>query len=243
MTEAFNSKGDASPSGIVQYGQVIADGEGVMRDLNFSRFGSLHYDTTDANPSGTNGWFAVNKGRLKLPRSLPNRSGYKCVGDCFEADVDLGGSSRRLANIFNYEFTGAELNHFVFSELYAIDRDDIPAGLNNLDAEKVIAVWRIGYFSDGPEIDEPTHPSSFTSAKLKFKYSPEGLDGLRGVYVYRHDGTANGKWERCGKKAQPDTAMPIVSSRSFAPSSENWNMGWFAIVGRTKPFGATFIFR
>ena len=154
-----------------------------------------------------------------------------------------GGNSRRLANIFNYEFTGAELNHFVFSELYAIDRDDIPAGLNNIGADKVIAVWRIGYFSDGPEVDEPTHPSSFTSAKLKFKYSPEGLDGLDGVYVYRHDGTANGKWVRNGKKAEPSTTMPIVSSGSFAPSSANWNLGWFAIVGRTKPFGTTVILR
>ena len=243
VTEAFNTKGVATPSGIVHYGQIIADGEGVMRDLDCSRFGALHYATTDANPSGTNGWFAVNKGRLKLPRSLPNRSGYKCVGDCFDANVDLGGTSRRLANIFNYEFTGAELDNFVFSELYAIDRDDIPAGLNNIGADKVIAVWRVGYFSDGPEIDEPTHPVSFTSAKLKFKYSPEGLGGLDGVYVYRHDGTANGTWVRNGKKAQPSTTMPIVSTGSFTPSSENWNLGWFAIVGRTRPFGMTVIFR
>ena len=243
VTEAFNTNGVASPSGIVHYGQVIADGEGVMRDLDFSRFGALHYATTDANPSGTNGWFAVNKGRLKLPRSLPNRNGYKCVGDCFDANVDLGGTSRRLANTFNYAFAGAELNDFVFSELYATDRDDIPAGLNNLGADKVIAVWRIGYFSDGPEIDEPTHPSSFTSANLKFKYSPKGLDGLDGVYVYRHDGTANGTWVRTGKKAEPSTTMPIVATGNFAPSSETWNMGWFAIVGRTRPFGTAFSIR
>ena len=84
---------------------------------------------------------------------------------------------------------------------------DIPAGLNNIGADKVLAVWRIGYFSDGPEIDEPTHPVSFSSARLKFKYSPEGLDGLDGVYVYRHDGTANGTWVRNGKKAQPLNAF------------------------------------
>jgi len=237
VTEAFNTNGVATPSGVVHYGQIIADGEGVMRDLDFSRFGALHYATTDANPSGTNGWFAVNKGRLKLPRSLPSRSGYKCVGDCFTANVDLGGTSRRLANIFNYEFTGAELNNFVFSELYATDRDDIPAGLGGSRVEKVLAVWRIGYFSDGPEIDEPTHPVSFTSAKLKFKFSPEGIDGLHGVYVYRHDGTANGQWKRTGKRAEPSTTMPVVSTGNFAPSSENWNLGWFAIVGRTQPFG------
>ena len=132
----------------------------------------------------------------------------------------------------------------MFSELYATDRDDIPAGLDGLGADKVIAVWRIGYFSDGPEIDEPVNPVTFTSAKLKFKYSPLGLDGLNYVHVYRHDGTANGKWERCGKLTAPNTAMPVVSSWNFAASSEKWNLGWFAIVGRVeKPSGTVFTIR
>ena len=131
----------------------------------------------------------------------------------------------------------------MFSELYAIDRDDIPAGLDEIGAEKIIAVWRIGYFSDGPEIDEPTNPSPFTSAKLKFKYSPEGLDGLRNVYVYRHDGTANGKWRRAGARATPSKTMPVVSTRDFNSSSENWNLGWFAIVGRKQPFGSVMVLR
>ena len=226
------------PSGITHYGQVIADGEGVMRDLDFGRFGSLQYANTDANSSGTNGWFAVNKGRLKLPRSRPNMSGYRCVGDCYTSDVALGGSSRRLTNTFNYEFSGAELNNFVFSELYATDREDIPAGLDGLGADKVIAVWRIGYFSDGPEMDEPENPVAFDSARLKFKYSPLGLEDINFVQVYRHDGTANGRWERCGRLTAPNAAMPVVSSRTFSPSSENWNLGWFAIVGRVeRPFG------
>ncbi|MBR2839185.1 MAG: hypothetical protein IKE55_10405 [Kiritimatiellae bacterium] len=244
VTDAFNTNGVASPSGVTHYGQIIADGEGVMRDLDFSRFGALNYDTTDANPSGTNGWFAVNKGRLKLPRSLPNRSGYKCIGDCHTSNVNLGGQSRRLVNIFNYEFTGAETNHFVFSELYAPDRDDIPAGLGDLGADKIIAVWRIGYFSDGPEADDPENPVPFTSAKLRFKYSPEGLDGLNFVHVYRHDGSANGEWKRCGGLFKPSTTMPVVSTRPFEQSSENWNLGWFAIVGRVeRPSGAVILFR
>ena len=233
----------ASPRGFVHYGQIFADGGGVMRDLDFGRFGVMGYNTTSANPNGTNGWFAVNKGRLKLPRSVPSRSGHKCVGDFWTTDVDLPAKNSRLANIFNYEFTGAETNHFVFSELYATDREDIPAGLGDIGADKIIAVWRIGYFSDGPEIDEPTHPSPFTSAKLKFKYSPEGLDGLRNVYVYRHDGTADGKWVRAGARTAPSTTMPVVSTRGFESSSENWNLGWFAIVGREQPFGSVMVLR
>lgn len=233
---------DASdPRGIQHYGRVIADGEGVLHDLDFSRFGALNFNSTDVNPHGTNGWFAVNKGRLKLPRSLPTASGRKCVGDKWDANVDAQSPYRRLSNTFNYTFTGATLGNYVFSELYATDRDDIPAGLDTIGAHKVIAVWRIGHFSDGPDVDEPTHPASFTTANLKFKYSPDGLDGINYAYVYRHDGTVNGKWTRCSKSVGVNTAMPIISTTSFAPSSANWNAGWFAIVGRKYQFGTTII--
>ena len=102
VTEAVNTKGEASPSGIVHYGQVIADGEGEERDLDFGRFGAMNYSNTQANPSGTNGWFAVNKGRLKLPRCLPRKeANFRCVGDHWDLDYSSGTSwSNRLANTF-----------------------------------------------------------------------------------------------------------------------------------------------
>lgn len=246
VTEAVNTKGEASPSGIVHYGQVIADGEGEERDLDFGRFGAMNYSNTQANPSGTNGWFAVNKGRLKLPRCLPRKeANFRCVGDHWDLDYSSGTSwSNRLANTFTTVFTGAELNNFIFAELYATDRDDIPAGLDGIGADKVISVWRAGLFDDGPEADEPTHPSSFTSAQIHFKYPNVGddLDGMARVCVYRHDGTVGGKWQLAGR-AKPSTRLPVVGATVSAPSTENWNMGWFAIVAREKPFGASFTIR
>ena len=240
VTEAVNTKGEASPSGIVHYGQVIADGEGEERDLDFGRFGAMNYSNTQANPSGTNGWFAVNKGRLKLPRCLPRKeANFRCVGDHWELDYSSGTSgANRLANTFTTVFTGAELNNFIFAELYATDRDDIPAGLDGIGADKVISVWRTGLFDDGPEADEPTHPSSFTSAQIHFRYPNVGddLDGMARVCVYRHDGTVGGKWQLAGR-AKPSTELPVVGATVSAPSTENWNMGWFAIVAREKPFG------
>ena len=241
VTEAVNTKGEATPSGIVHYGQVIADGEGEERDLDFGRFGAMNYSNTYANPSGTNGWFAVNKGRLKLPRSLPRKdASYRCVGDHWPLDYSSGTSgANRLANTFTTVFTGAALNNFIFAELYATDRSDIPAGLDGVGADKVVSVWRAGLFDDGPEADEPTHPSSFTSAKVHFKYPNVGddLDGMTTVCVYRHDGTAGGKWRLAGR-ANPSTKLPVVEANVSGPSSANWNMGWFAIVARAKPFGA-----
>ena len=232
---------------IVHYGQVIADGEGEERDLDFSRFGSLSYRNTQANTSGTNGWFAVNKGRLKLPRCLPRKAAsYTCSGDCYDLnyanETSSGTTSNRLANTFSCVFQGAALNNFVFSELYAPDRSDIPAGLDALGADRTISVWRIGLFADGPEIDDPVSPETFTSAKIHFRFPNDNLEGLTLMCVYRHDGTANGSWRLVGRTGVRK-GWPVVPASVSAPSTANWNLGWFAVVGREKPFGSMFIMR
>ena len=243
--DSENPEDYEKPGGITHYGPIIADGEGQMRDLDFGRLGVLTYQTTDANNNGsTNGWYAVNKGRLKLPRSLPRKSSsHRCVGDYWALNTNKNPATR-LANTFLYTMVGAELNNYMFSELYATDRDDIPAGLDAIGADRTLAVWRIGHFSDGPEIDEPTHPAAFTSASLRFRYSTNSnlLDGLTVLRVYRHDGTANGRW-KCVGRAEPSTSNPVISATVDAPSEANWNMGWFAIVGRVNPFGTSIIFR
>lgn len=228
------------PGGLIHYGQVIADGEGQMRDLDCGRFGVIPYQTTNPNTHGTNGWFAVNKGRLKLPRSLPRKTAsYNCVGDYWALDTSR---QYRLANTFTYTLAGATLNNYMFAELYATDRDDIPAGLDSIGADKVLSVWRIGHFSDGPEIDEPEHPAEFTSATLRFRYATDGIAGLNYMRVYRHDGTASGEWQ-CVGRADVSATNPLISAKISAPSTGNWNMGWFAITGRINPMGMTVIIK
>lgn len=233
---------------IVHYGQVIADGEGVERDLDFSRFAAMSYRNTEANRSGTNGWFAVNKGRLKLPRCLPRKTAsYRCVGDCYDLnyaneanDVNM---SNRLSNTFSCVFKGAELDNFIFSELYATDRSDIPAGLPSVAGSgSVMSVWRIGLFTDGPEVDDPVNPDAFTSAKLHFRLPKDIPEELVQLCVYRHDGTPGGSWRLVGRTAAR-RGWPVVPANVSAPSSANWNLGWFAVVGREKPFGTTLTFR
>ena len=244
VTEMDSERQDdyVRPGGITHYGPIVADGGGQMRDLDCGRLGVLNYESTIPNPVGsTNGWYAVNKGRLRLPRCVPRRTaGHRCVGDYWK----LTKTSKRLANTFTYAMEGAELGNYMFAELYATDRDDIPAGLDAIGADKTLAVWRIGHFSDGPEIDEPTHPAAFTSASLGFRYcaDPDLLDGLVVLRVYRHDGTAAGRWT-CVGRAEPSTDNPVISAAVAAPSAANWNMGWFAITGRTKPFGSTLSIR
>ncbi len=236
VTESTRTSG----CGMAHYGQIVADGEGVERDLDFSRLGVLCYDNTNPNTCGTNGWFAVNKGRLKLPRCLPRKkTSHNCVGDYSAMSLT---KAYRLANSFTYTLVGASLNNYMFAELYAADRSDIPTGLNGLGANRIVSVYRIGHFSDGPEADEPTHPETFTSATVRFRYPTDVLNDVGLLCVYRHDGTANGRWRLVGK-ALPSSDDPRIETGSFAPSTANWNLGWFAVVGRKAPFGTTFIMR
>ena len=238
----------AKPSGLTHYGQVIADGEGQARDLDFSRFGAINFSSTDANPSGTNGWFAVNKGCLRLPRSWPRKTNAAfCVGDCYTLDysqvANNAVASNRLANTFSATFTGAGTGNYIFADLYATDRDDIPAGLDAIRPDRVISVWRIGLFDDGPEADEPETPSSFTSADLRFRIPGDAVADAKKLYVARHDGTANGKWMTIGRLVNPNPKWPVVPAHVDAPSSADWNLGWFAVIDRSTPFSTTIYFR
>jgi hypothetical protein len=150
---------------LLNNGLVIADGEGTERDLDFSHM--LAASNSLANAAGeTNGWYAVNKGRLVFPGvnfasagASPIRNyGASTYGNenfasapvnsvraaFHEAEIDTGalipGTSNRYAR-----YGG---------ELYAPDRADIPAGLPD---KGVLAVWRL------------TSPG-FGSVDLSFRY-------------------------------------------------------------------------
>ena len=236
------------PCGLSHYGQVVADGEGMPRDLDFSRAAALNFYTTDANPSGTNGWFAVNKGRLRLPRSLPRKTNNAfCVGDCwmlnYAAVASAAVTSNRLANTFSASFTGASTGNYLFADLYATDREDIPGGLDEIRPDRVISVWRIGLFDDGPEADEPSTPSAFTSAELRLRIPGDTVSGTEKLYVARHDGTSGGKWTIVGRLVDPNPKWPVIPARVSAPSAATWNLGWFAVIDRSTPFNTVLYIR
>ena len=226
------------------YGQIVADGEGVARTLDCGRIGVMSWNGGTPNECGTNGWFAVNKGLLKMPRSLSRKtSNYDSVGD-YAVD------RCRFVNTFKYTFDAtakAATGTYVWSELYATDRDDIPSGLPSGGGIHPTAVWRIGYFdsSAGPAVDEPTKEQAqmFASVKLRFHYTPElaRIDDVCRVLVYRHDGTANGRWQIVGAAA-PSESSPYVETAALAPGDGTWNIGWLAIVGR-EPVGTKVIIR
>ncbi|MBO5940039.1 MAG: hypothetical protein J6R18_02440 [Kiritimatiellae bacterium] len=225
-------------AGISHYGKIIADGGGVEKDLDCGRIGVFSW-FKGVNGCGTNGWYAANKGRLKLPRSIARKAAdHVTVGDNPTRTVP------RLVNSFVYTLDSearSKIGTYMFSELYSADRIDIPAGLPTGSRVHHSAVWRIGHFNSSatPDVEDTAltndHKAEFSTLKVKFRYDPAlaEIDDVCYIKVYRHDGTANGGW-RCVGKAVPSVDSPFVETAEFAPSSELWNGGWFAIVGAPK---------
>ena len=221
------------------FGQVIADGEGIERDLNMAMIKTVGASNVEnLNGCGTNGWFAVNKGRLIYPRAQNcSNTSHPTIGDY------PNRSSATVMNSFRYTLDKPypEGTYYNFAELYAPDRTDIPAGLPLYSSHDVVAgVWRFGLSSETGVDIAPT-PVSFTGMSITFRYDwREMLEG-QSVYVYRHNGSANGSWTRVGKAEISSTANTITTD-SFDASSETWNAGWFAVVAQ-RPSGMTIIFR
>lgn len=248
MMRDYQSIGRDTWGGLYLYGKITADGMGINRDLDFSRAGVCVNQNYGKNGCGTNGWYATNKGRLLMPRSLHRATkAHATIGDYPTLSIP------RLVNSFRYDFdknTMDKTGTYVFSELYAVDRDDIPAGLPTGKGIHHSAVWRIGHFnaSATSDVDDEDltseHKQNFSSLKLKFHYDPAlaEIEDVRHVKVYRCTDSVNGGWTCVASITAPDSASPYIETAEMAPSSELWNGGWFAIVG-TPRVGTVMVLR
>ena len=216
------------------FGQVVADGEGAMHDLNFASFKTVGSNSTEVlNACGTNGWFAVNKGRLIYPRAQ-NCSGasHPTIGDYPTR------SAPTVMNSFRYTLAQPrpEGTYYNFAELYAPDREDIPRGLPVRGRDVVAGVWRFGLSSASGADIEP-EPIAFTGMSLTFRYDWREMREGQTVVVYRHDGTENGTWTRVSRRIEISSTENTVTTDKFDPSSATWNAGWFAVVAQN--YGST----
>lgn len=208
------------------YGQVVADGEGTARDLDFSEVKTVGKGKDDPlNTCGTNGWYAVNKGRIVYPRAQnckANESSHPTVGD-YPSRIEP-----TAMNSFCYTVdTPPNEQYYNFAELYAVDRNDIPAGLPVIGNDVVAGVWRIGLSSAKGDVPKPI---SFNGMSITFRYDWRDMREGQNVVVYRHDGSPSGVWKRISDKTAISSVNNTVSTRSFNASAETWNVGWFAVV-------------
>ena len=216
-----------------------ADGMGEERDFDMRAIS--HFNSGDyGNATGTNGWYAVNKGRLLYPR------GYKTVGRRASSpamqvgDYYLPGTNEHgeanaplLVNAFTMEptTTASGDQAYCYAALYAPDRSDYPANVLRGQEGKVVSVWRIGTSTSKWHPDEPESPwTDWTAMKLTFKYDRGAAVDGKPLKLYRHAGTAGGKWRRVARLGAP-TEDALISA-TVAPCSGTWNVGWFALVSQ-----------
>ena len=226
------------------YGQVCADGG----DLNLGSVKTVGDKGVDANKCGSNGWYAVNGGRLLYPASQDfSYPEHATIGDYVYRG---GGEGSRtdpmditLVNALQlrlYDANGDQQvdNGYNYAALYAPDRNDIPGRLpGSAPSDVTLGVWRLGHF-DAPGDDgfaSAANAVSFGKAWLRFRIDenaiPVDVDwSQQKVRLYHWDGSS---WKTVGK-ATPGT-LPYIETASAQPAYAGvdadglrWNIGWYA---------------
>ena len=221
---------------------VVADGGDENRDFDFRAVGKVNDVTNYGNKSGTNGWFAVSKGRLIYPRANPlsyeSDNPVRGIGDHF----DLGKTGlpvllNSAAVTLPSDFEPA----YLYAALYATNRDDVPTGIP-VHAGKTIAVWRLGLAEDW-RADDPVSPVEFSDLNFTFCYDVRDIpdtETISKVCLWRHDGSPDGVWRRVayvkpeidvetGNRVWPSTISVVLSSENGA-----WNGGFIAVGAQTR---------
>lgn len=218
---------------ITPYARMIADGEDEPRDLDFRGFRTVGSQTTDYNSGGySNGWYAVNKGRILFPAQQEVRAERKkvCVGQ------HPWASQPNLVNAFQVAFAYTDSSDAYFhAELHAPDRTEIPAGLGNglVASHHVQGVWRIGFFNkrglSGREAQ-----NTWSNATVTFRYDAAGLEEGWMVKLLHHDGTATGSWRTVGQRVHDPANCLISDASPRKPGAGEYNFGWYAVVAYKK---------
>ena len=195
---------------------ILADGFGEERDLDLHEVVNITnlFSEVDVATS-TNGWYAVNKGRVLYPRTwFGTAAAERCFGDPPYA------LKPRFVNSVHFSITGAGNNNFFRGGLCATDRSDIPAGLPPGD---VIGVWNFGLFNNVNNNSK----QSYSTVSLTFRYDHTKARPDRPLFLYRHNGTA---WVRVGTAAPNDEHLISTASALSPLNSGAMNIGFFAVV-------------
>jgi hypothetical protein len=222
----FVSTAGDKPLRMINNGVIIADGADVERDLDFNLIAVVNNDIPNAMDA-TNGWYAVNKGRLIFPRSMSTTfPAYTpmtvCCGDLYRKAVPEMVNSVGVTLTYPTQAVRA-----IRGGICAPDRSDIPPGLP--DRLRLIGVWFIGSY-DTDKLAPTQAP--YTSAALTFRYDHaqiKATDGL--IKLYRFNGSA---WAQVGSDL-PGSDSRISTDAPLAPvSSGDYNIGWFAVMAAER---------
>ena len=251
-TDPASSSGNNKVGLVLYNGLVRADGVGVARDLDMRLFQDMNKTAPSSNSCGTNGWYAVGKGRLRYPARYHGRGTARIVGDC--ATRAISTENLPLVNSFGVTFPTTDdqllANRAIYADLYASDRTDMPAGLPEAyPGATALGVWHMALSSDVTEPKSNKKVTGFGSADILLHYDRVKLMNLKKNGAWPgdlqlafcvHDGTASGGW-RTVACVQPSDDSPFIAGQ-VAESTDTWNLGWFAVVP-VRLAGTMVIFR
>ena len=169
---------------------------------------------------------------------MPHAFKFRNNRECYSVGDNIRMERSRLVNSFSCKFpSDNEFGFRVYSDLYAVDRDDIPAGLPSGAHSQVLSVHRIGCFNSKPSVPDPETVADVSKMSIEFRYDADGADSRStSVALLRHDGSAGGRWTRVGGTGF-DASFPYVKTSSWIEMcSGQWNAGFFAVVAR-RPAG------
>lgn len=227
MIYQYSSSADSGEmNGFYMNGQTIADGEGVEgRTLDFrlarsGNGGKYNARTSIANgATGTNGWFAINKGVLAYPMLVVSSASWSgTFGDNTNTVCDLVNTVRIDYN------QSANKGPWIEALLYANDSALVPSGLKG----RTLGVW--GFRSNIKYDNRDSQLSNLTNFSLRFRYDHSTLASGASVSVMRYDQSA-GEWHRIAK-SEHDSDSPFISVTAQTADGAGYdrNLGIFAVV-------------
>jgi hypothetical protein len=200
--------------------QFGADGAGAERDLDLHEIVSTTNSLANG-AAGTNGWYAVNGGRLLYPRawisaaSITRNQGEPPFKTALE-----------MVNSVQVTLTGAQNPTFLRAGLCAPDRSDIPPGL---PPGLRLGVWCIGLY---PNNTTASATSTFGAVSLTFRYDHTRVKAGDTLRLFRY---ASGAWVKVGECAPDGTSLIATDAPLARLTSGAYNIGWFALLASPFP--------
>ncbi|MDD2599703.1 MAG: M14 family zinc carboxypeptidase [Kiritimatiellae bacterium] len=207
-------------------GVVIADGEGLARDLDLH--GIVSTTNTLAQSTETiNGWYAINQGRLLFPRTWINGSATpdvtRCLGDATVKPYP------EMVNSLSASFTGVNPSGagiFFRGGVYATNHPAVPA----LPKGRCVGIWGLGLYANntGWGISDLT---TFSRVGLTFRYDATLVTSADILTLYRY---ANSAWIPVGIAAARSPYRITTSNSLTRLTSGSLNIGFFAAMASTN---------
>ena len=192
------------PGTLTNNGRIVANGYGFDGNvLDLSRFSAVINTINNPFENGTNGWFAVNHGKLLLPPlkvTNPGRYywGESPSGGKDDADIDL-------VNSVQVTFSSIDQPGNLLISLLSPDRDDVTFPRE----AKVVGLWDFRFQTGEPSF----------SADLAFRYD-DALAARLGIdeHLLELYHWSNGAWERIPASIDAERNLIFAGGiTSFSP--------------------------